>query len=175
MSIKEEVSSKEDQEAKKGFKHFGKILTVCLIVGILIITGFIIFYAINPENPYHVYTILNEDKRMEAYPINASVGEDIYFYVGLGNYLEENLIFTIRISKGDNTTILTPFGTLNGIYNYTAANFILSHERIWISNQLNMSFYETGKRIIIAELYGITAESKEFIYNVVFLRVNVTL
>jgi uncharacterized membrane protein len=174
MSIKEEESTREDQEAKKGFKHFGKILTVCLIVGILIITGFIIYYAANPESPYHTYLILNEDKKMEAYPINGSVGEDISFYVALGNYLEEDLIFTIRISKGDNTTILSPYGSLNAEYNYTTANFILGHEKIWISNQLNISFYETGKRIIIAEIYGITADSREFIYNVVFLRVNVT-
>jgi len=173
MSTKEEISPSKDQEAKKGFKHFGKILTVCLIVGILVITGFIIYYAANPESPYHTYLILNEEKKMEAYPINASVGEDISFYVALGNYLEEDLIFTIRISKGDNTTILSPLGSLNANYNYTASNFILGHERIWISNQLNLSFYETGKHIIIAELYGITAESREFIYNVVFLRVNI--
>ncbi|TXT62534.1 MAG: hypothetical protein BAJALOKI1v1_910003 [Promethearchaeota archaeon] len=174
MSSKKVTSSQESEDVKKEFKHFGKILTVCLIAGIIIITGFTIYFLYTPESPYHTYTILNEDKRMELYPTNASRGQDISFYVGLGNYLEEDLLFTIRISKGDNTTILSPYGTLNGQYNYTATNFILGHEKLWFSDQLNLSFYETGSRIIIAELYGITLESNHFIYNVAFLRINVT-
>ena len=147
MATEVEKKSQENIDEKKSFQHFGKLLTVCLIVAILIIAGFIIYYLYTPESPYHTYTILNEDKKMEAYPINASRGEDISFYLGLGNNLEEDLIFTIIISKGDNTTILSPYGTLNRDYNYTATNFILSHEKIWFSNQLNMSFYETGKKI----------------------------
>jgi uncharacterized membrane protein len=174
MSITEEAKSQENPEGKEGFKHFGKLLTVCLIAGILIITGFIIFYIVNPESPHHTYAILNEDKHMELYPTNASVGEEIPFYVALGNYLEEDLIFTVKISKGDNTTFLSPYGSLNTEFNYTASNFILAHEKVWISNRLNISFYETGKHIIIAELYGITAELQELIYNVAFIRVNIS-
>ena len=79
MSTEVKKKSAEARDDSKGFKHLGKLLTVCLIAGIVIITGFIIYYLYTPESPYHTYTILNEDKRMELYPTNASKGKIFRF------------------------------------------------------------------------------------------------
>lgn len=166
--------SEYNKELKKSFQHFDKLLTVCLLIGILIISGFIIYYLLTPEPPFTTFTILNEDKKMENYPTNATVGESIYFYVEIGNYLEREATFGVNISKGDGDTILGSDGAKNAELNYTISNITLQHNDEWSSDQLNISFYIPGNRTIIAELFERSSSGFRFI-NILYLRINITL
>ncbi|MFO7794904.1 MAG: DUF1616 domain-containing protein [Promethearchaeati archaeon] len=160
------------RKLKESFEHFDKIITICLIAGILIISGFIIYYVVNPEPPFTTVFILNEDKKMEDYPTNATIGENISFYVGIGNYLEREVTFNVNISKGDNNTILGLNGAVNAELNFSISNITLQHNEDWISEKLTISFYTGGNRTLIAQLFENTASGELFI-NIVYLRIEV--
>jgi len=160
------------RKLKESFEHFDKIITICLIAGILIISGFIIYYLVNPEPPFTTFLILNEDKKMENYPTNATIGENISFYVGIGNYLEREVTFNVNISKGDNNTILGPNGAVNAELNFSISNITLQHNEDWISEKLNISFYTGGNRTIIAQLFENTVSGELFI-DIIYLRIEV--
>ncbi|TFF97225.1 MAG: DUF1616 domain-containing protein [Promethearchaeota archaeon] len=167
------MSKIKKAETTNGFKHLSKVVTICLIAGIIIVSGFIIYYIFTPEPPYHEFFILNGEKKAENYPTNATVGEEIYFYVGIRNYLEKDLTFNISIYKGDNETDLTEWGNLNAEMNITTTNITIKNGEEWVSPKLNITFYEPGKRIIIAELYEVKASENKFL-NIVYIRLNIT-
>ena len=161
------------QDIKKSYAYFSKIVTFSLILGILVVSGFIIYLIIQPEPPYQTFSILNEEQRMEDYPTNATRGESIYFYVGVGNYLGKDLSFRVKILKGNSSTILNETGSYYAKLNYTTPDISLSNNEEWISTQLNISFYTIGERIIIAELYKITSLDEIFL-DILWLRINIT-
>ncbi len=161
------------QDIKKSYAYFNKLVTFCLITGILIVSGFIIYLVIQPEPPYQTFTILNEDQKMENYPTNATRGEPIYFYVGVGNYLERDLSFRVKILKGNSSTILNETGSYNANWTFTTPNTTIYNNAEWISPQLNISFYAIGERILIAELYEIKPIGYKFL-DILWLRINVT-
>ncbi|TKJ21156.1 MAG: hypothetical protein CEE43_10785 [Promethearchaeota archaeon Loki_b32] len=72
-----EKSNKKDSNISN--KHFEILLKVCLVIGIIIISGFIIYYIFTPEPGYVTLGILNEDRRAENYPTEASVNESVFF------------------------------------------------------------------------------------------------
>ena len=110
-----------DSILKKSFNQFNKIVTVSLIVGILIISCFIVSLIFYPEPGYLSSGILNEDQKLGDYKPNATIGEPINFYVGVDNYLGENLTFNVRILKGDRAiTIMNETGSYNAVLNHPA-------------------------------------------------------
>ena len=59
----------EKERDKTSKKQFDLIVKICLVSGIIIISGFIIYYALTPEPGYITFGILNEDREAENYAI----------------------------------------------------------------------------------------------------------
>ncbi len=160
---------------KKNYKEFENILKILLIIGIIIISGFIIYALLTPEPGYITFGVLNYNKKAENYPTNAAVNESITFYVSVGNYLNRDFSFHIEILKGNNDTILGPSPSLNATSFVNSSIITLPHSVDWISSAFNVSFSQAGmNQIIIAELWEIPSVGIRRFYDVVFLRLNIT-
>jgi uncharacterized membrane protein len=164
----------ENERAKTSNKQFGILVKICLIIGIVIISGFIIYHALTPEPGYVTFGLLNEDQEAENYPTNASISEVIFFFVTVDNYLDRDFTFSIQIKKGDDTTTMNPSSGSDGILDFTIGNFTLNHNEKWISEMLNISFSLIGEnQIIIVELHEIM-KTKAVFYDILWLRLNIT-
>ncbi|MFX0031655.1 MAG: DUF1616 domain-containing protein [Candidatus Hodarchaeota archaeon] len=151
-----------------------KIVKISVIIGILIVSGFIIYYILTPEPGFVIFGLLNSEKRAENYPIEANVGENISFYVSVQNYLNRDFTFKVEILTGDNNTILSPTEPAkNATSYYNSSQFTLKHSEGWISNMLNVSFSLPGaNQRIIVELWEISDIEKYF--DFLFLWLNIT-
>ena len=166
-------SNEENRSIKSNLKELDTILKICLIIGIVIISGFIIYFVLKPEPGFVTFGILNENQEAENYPTEASVNETISFYIIVENYLDKAFDFNIKIKKGDNNTILSSTGS-NGTLDYMI-NSSLNNKEKWISNKLNISFSQIGaNQIIIAELWQNFVSKPEEFYNILWLRLNIT-
>ncbi|MFW9783846.1 MAG: DUF1616 domain-containing protein, partial [Candidatus Heimdallarchaeota archaeon] len=155
-------------------KQFETLLKICLIIGIIIISGFIFYYVLAPEPGFITYGILNENQEAGNYPTNVTVNNPIFFYITVDNHLDRSFSFQIQIKKGDNTTIMNPSSGSDGALNYTIGNFTLNNEHSWLSGQLNVTFSNVGdNQILIAELWEIQDIEIEF-YDILWLRLNIT-
>jgi uncharacterized membrane protein len=154
-------------------KQFEKLLTVCLLIGIIVVGVFVIYYVLTPEEGFVVFGILNEDQEAENYQTNAIVGENISFFMTVENYLGRDFTFKIKVLKGDNNTVLNATGG-NGVLNFTSNEETLIHGEKWISDNSTISFWEVGEnRIIIFELWEVLQPSDR-IYDILWLRLNIT-
>ena len=164
----------EKERAKTSKKQFELLVKICLVSGIIIISGFIIYYALIPEPGYITFGILNENQEAENYPTSASVNENVSFFVTVDNYLDRDFSFNIQIKKGTVTTTMTPSNGSDGVPDFTIGNFTLNHNERWISEKLNTSFSLVGEdQIIIAELWEISKTAVEF-YDILWIRLNIT-
>ena len=170
------MNSKEGKKKiLNSYEEFDKILKILLIIGIVIVSGFIIYAVLTPEPGYCYLGILNSDKKAENYPTNAAVDENITFYISVGNYLNRDFSFHIEILKGNNDTILGPSPSLNATSFTNSSTITLPHREVWISSAFNISFSQAGtNQIIIAELWEIPSAGIRRFYDVVFLRLNIT-
>jgi uncharacterized membrane protein len=171
------MSEKSNNKNKivKDNKQFEKIVKISLLIGIFVISGFIIYYLLTPEPGFVTFGILNSDKKAENYPTNATVGENISFYISVGNYLRRDLNFQVEVLKGDNSTILTSSGAINATSYINTSINSLSHEEQWISGMLNISFSQPGfNQILIAELKEIEISLEETFIDILWLRFNIT-
>ncbi|MFX1409333.1 MAG: DUF1616 domain-containing protein [Promethearchaeota archaeon] len=157
-------------------KQFGVILTICLIIGIIVISGFIVYYIFKPEPGYITFGILNEEQKAEKYPTEASINESVSFYLTVGNYLDRDFRFLFMIKKGNSSTILTSTTGSNGSLYLTLGNFTLNPDEYNIYGEYNISFSEVGEnQIIIAELWQISKSNEIKFYNILWLRLNITV
>jgi len=155
--------------------QFDKLVKISLIIGIIVISGFIIYYLLTPEPGYVTFGILNSDKKAEDYPTNATVGENISFYISVGNYLKRDFKFQVEILKGDNNTLLTSTGSVNATSYFNTSITSLNHKMHWTSEILNISFSQPGtNQILIAELKEIEIALKETFIEIIWLRFNIT-
>jgi uncharacterized membrane protein len=164
-------------ENLKNEKQFEKLVKISIIIGILVVTGFIIYYLLTPEPGFVVLGLLNEEKKAENYPTEVKVGENVSFYVSVENYMNRDFEFRVEILLGDNDTILSstePAKNASSYYNTTQVT--LKHNEKWISEMLNVSFSQPGadQRIII-ELWEIVNSITEKFYNNLWLWLNVTV
>lgn len=172
--MNEVTKKKEENNLKESNRQFGLLLKISLIIGILIVSGFIIYYVLNPEPGYVSFGILNEDEKAENYPTSANVNETIFFYAYVGNYLNRDFSFQVKIKKGNNQTLKSPRTPSNGTLAYTIGNFTLNHNDDWTSVQLNVSFSELGEeQIIIVELWQIKNNIEEY-FNNAWMWLNIT-
>ena len=155
--------------------EFDKLLKLLLIFGIIIVAGFILYHILKPKSGYITFGILNSDMSADDYPINTSVGENISFYIFIGNHLDRDLNIRVEILTGDNNTYLALNQPSNGSsYLNITSNILKNFE--WISSLINVSFSESGiNRLIIAELWIINVNFSEIFYNSLYMRLNVTL
>jgi len=145
-----------------GNRVFDKLLKISLIIGIFVVSGFIIYYLLKPEPGYYMFGILNSEKRAENYPTNATIGENVSVYCTVGNYLNRDLSFHIKVFRGDNTTIKEPEGSINAIFLFNTSKITLNHKQAWISEQLNVSFPLSGPdQSIIVELWEMLSNNNE--------------
>ncbi|MHA2473211.1 MAG: DUF1616 domain-containing protein [Promethearchaeota archaeon] len=154
-------------------QQFEILLTICLISGIVIISGFIIYHILTPEPGYITIGILNENQEAENYPTEASINETVSFYLTVENYLEKSFEFNFQIKKGTNETIRSSAGS-NGTLQYMI-NDTLNHNEAWMSEKLNISFSQIGEnQVIIAELWQITDSGIEY-FDMLWLILNITV
>ena len=162
---------KNNKDILTNQKQFEKIVITSLIIGILIVTGFIIYYILTPEPGFVVFGLLNSEKKAENYPTEAKVNESVSFYVSVENYLNRDFTYRVEILKGDNNTILSstePAKNATSYYNTT--QITLKHSETWISEMLNVSFSQPGaNRRIIIELWEIKTSGIEKYFNNLFL------
>jgi uncharacterized membrane protein len=168
-----DIKRSEGTDLKTSNKHFETLLKVCLIAGIIIVSGFIIYYILTPEPGYTTFGILNEDQKAENYPTEAVVNETIIFYLTVGNYLDREFSFKFKILKGDNQTVLSSSGSNGSLY-LTEGNYTLNPNESKIYGGYNISFSEVAEnQIIITELWQIKNHVEEF-YDILWLRLNIT-
>ncbi len=168
-------NTKDLNSLKKNYKEFENILKILLIIGIVIISGFIIYALLTPEPGYWYLGILNSDKKAEDYPTNAAVDDNITFYISVGNYLNRDFSFRIEILQGNNDTVLGPFPSINATSYINSSTITLPHGENWISSAFNVSFSQVGtNQIIIAELWENPSVGIRRFYDVVTMKLNIT-
>ncbi|MFX1323651.1 MAG: DUF1616 domain-containing protein [Promethearchaeota archaeon] len=155
-------------------KQFETLLKICLIIGIIVISGFIFYYIFTPEPGYVTWGILNENQEAGNYPTNTTVNNPIFFYITVDNHLDKSFSFQIQVKKGDNTTLRNPSSGSDGTLNYTIGNFTLENEQSWISSQLNVTFPNIGdNQLLIAELWEIKDTEIEY-FDILWWILNIT-
>ncbi|MFO8017232.1 MAG: DUF1616 domain-containing protein [Promethearchaeia archaeon] len=165
----------EAQEDESSYQSFGQIIKISLILGIIVVSGFIIFYIVNPDPGFVGFGILNSEKKAEDYPTNITVGEDVHFYAYVENHLERPFTFIIKVLKDNKETELSSNGSKNADLNFTVKKTTLELENDWTSEQLSISYHKNGtNRLLILELWEVTGEETEEFYDIVYLRFNVT-
>lgn len=159
---------------KNSKNQFEKLVKISILIGICVVTGFIIYYGLTPEPGYVYFGVLEDGEELENYSIDAKLGEPVNFSVIVGNYLNRDYQFRVKVLKGDNNTILYP-GPSNGTLEYTFENTTITHKNTWISNIINVSFSEVGaNQLIIIELWEIISEM-EYFFDILWLRLNITI
>jgi uncharacterized membrane protein len=167
------TNDREKNDSKISEKHFEKIVKISLIIGIIIVSGFIIYYLLTPEPGYITFGILNDNQEAENYPTEAPINETISFYLKVENHLDKDLNFGFKIKKGNNDTIMSSSGS-NGTLYLTLGNFTLNPNEGQIYGEYNITFSEAGEnKIIIAELWTIENGIEAF-FNIMFMRLNIT-
>ena len=172
--MNETTKKNETQDLKISNKHFEIVLKISLIIGIIIVSGFIIYYVLTPEPGYVTFGILNENQEAQNYPTNAMVNETISFYVTVDNKMNREFSFRIEVLKGDNETIVNSSGSINALSYFNTTKMTLLDNQFWISEILNISFSQSGaNQRIIVELWEIKNEVEEF-YSNLYLWLNIT-
>jgi len=173
--MNEIIIKNKNNNLKKSNKQFELLLKISLIIGIIIVSGFIFYYLLTPEPGYVTSGVLNQDKKAENYPTKAKANESIPFYITVGNYMNQDFSFQIKIKKGNNNTLMDPNIPSNGTLDILIGNFTLIHKENWISERINISFSEPGEnQKIIVEIWQIKNKVVEF-YNKLWMWLNITL
>jgi uncharacterized membrane protein len=174
--MSEKIKTKESRELDLSKKTLEKLVKICLIFGIIVISGFIIYHILLPEQGFVSFGLLNSDKKAGNYPTNASINKDIYFYATVENYLGIDISFRLKIYQGDNQTLIRPTGVTNANLNQTTPKYMLANNQKWISDTpYNISFSQIGSnQTIVVELWQFTTGSNEKFYDILWLRLNIT-
>ena len=172
--MSEKVKNKAKPNDRNDNKHFEKLLKASLILGIIIVSGFIIYYILTPEPGYVNFGVLNSDKEAEDFPTTAHVMEDIEFFITVENYLYQDFIFRIKILKGDDNTKLGSTGSQGATSVFITSQITLNSNTKWISPKLHVSFSQVGSnQIIIVELWQITENGNEEFFDILWMRINI--
>lgn len=155
-------------------KNLVSIIRLILIVGIILTSLFIIYIVINPEPGYVSIGVLNSDKKSENYPTEVNAGDSVTLYATVGNYMGENLTFSIYVLKGDHTTQFDENSGSDGALIRKLSIVTLQHGEEWESDAQVISFLSPGSnQVVIFELWKIVNE-KETFHDVVFIRLDVS-
>ncbi|MFX0073088.1 MAG: DUF1616 domain-containing protein [Candidatus Hermodarchaeota archaeon] len=165
-------SEKIDRELSN--KQFQKLLKFSLIFGIIIVSGFITYYLLTPEQGYIGFGILNDDKEAEDYPTTARVNESVDFYITVDNYLDRDFTFKLLVFKGDENTELSSKGSKHANKTFTTVKEKLKPNKEWISEELSVSFAHNGTdQIIIVELWQYYEDNSREFWDIVWLRLTI--
>ena len=175
LSKKSKIERKDELEQQ--FKQFQKILKVLLLFGIIIVSGFIIYYVwyfnFSQEEDYVGFGVLNRRKEAEDYPTVAYTNQSVEFYVTVENQLSRDFNFKIRVYRGDSQTILSSDGSENAHYLYSTDKERLKPREDWMSDKLSVTFTVNGtNQQIIVELWEYSIDKRDF-YDILWLRIDV--
>ena len=174
MSSKER--SKSSVELEKSYKDFNKILKYLLLIGIIGVSGFLIYYILTPESGFVNFGILNSDKEAGNFPEIIDVDENVSFYLTVDNYLNREFSFRIEILKSNGSKISYPSDPLTSQSILNTSIIALGNRGSWISDLFNLSFSAPGDdQNIIAELWEIKVSVPDTFFASLYLRFNVTL
>ncbi len=173
--MSERKKKEVDVDLLKSTKRFENIVRVCILAGIIVVSGFIIYYVLLPQQSYVTFGLLNANEEAENYQTQARVGEDIDFYATVNNYLGSDFTFRLKIYKGDNNTVLTSSGSNNAVLNKTSAKVTIVNNQKWKSEKQTISFFQIGSnQTIIVELWQYTDATTEQFYDILWQRLNIT-
>ncbi|WP_371803244.1 DUF1616 domain-containing protein [Candidatus Lokiarchaeum ossiferum] len=167
----------EDPEWKDGLS-LNKITRIVLLVGIIVVSGAMVYTLTRPEEEDVLFFILNEDQVMKDYPVNASVNQNVSVHAFVENHLQRSAEFAVRVYRGNsNLTHNISIGVEHNSYatylfNYTK---ILENEVSWITPKINVSFPIAGPdQQVILELWVNTDFGWRFLPEyITFLRIEV--
>lgn len=170
----------EKVELKLENKQFQKLLKVSLLMGIIIVSGFIVYYIwyfnFSQEEDYVGFGVLNHRKEAEDYPTVAYVNQTVIFYVTVewkANVFSGDFTFKVRVYRGGNQTELSSDGSQNAERLYSTDKVTLKPNEEWESDELSVSFPQAGSnQIIIVELWEYTDDEREF-YDILWLRLKI--
>ena len=169
------VARKEQSDIEIASLQFQRLLRFSLISGILIVSGFIVYYILVPEEGYIGFGILNHDERAENYPTTGKVNQSIGFYVTVDNELDHDFTFKLIILLGNEDTKLTPDeGSKHANKTSTTEKETLKPEEHWMSDKLYASFpYNGTDQILIVELWKYNADNSREFWDILWLRIDV--
>jgi len=166
--------SPNKNELAKSNTIFEKLVKISLIIGIITVSGFITYFLLNPEPGFVTFGILNSEKEAGNYPTTANVGENISFYVSVQNKMERDFSFRVEILRGDNETILASTGSISAESYLNTSKIILSDNQFWMSEMLNISFFQPGKnQSVIAELWEIPYIGNDKFFFILYFRLEI--
>lgn len=129
-----------------------KITRIVLIIGIISVSGAIIYTLTLPEEEDLLFFVLNEDQALRDYPTNSTVDESLILYTFIQNSLGEPYNFTVNVFLCENTTIIDPQQSL---FQNPHAEFYINQSKLldnkeeWISNPFSIEFDTPGQNQII--------------------------
>jgi uncharacterized membrane protein len=74
------------ENLKVSNNHFEKLLKISLILGIIVVSGFIIYFILTPEPGFITFGILNENQEAGNYQTEAAANETVSFFLTVGNF-----------------------------------------------------------------------------------------
>jgi uncharacterized membrane protein len=173
MSTEDKQS--REKELEKNYTSFDKILRYLLIIGIIVVSGFVVYSILNPEPGYVSIGILNSDKEAGNYPVIVEVGNNVSFYLTVDNHLSRVFSFRIEILTGNTSLISRPS---NPLYTKSLLNtsiIVLETQKGWVSDRFDIAFTEPGEnQTIITELWEIIDELPGTFFTNLYLILNVT-
>ena len=180
LKILSNQNKHKDQEKKElefENKQFQKILKISLLMGIVIVSGFITYYIwyynVSQEEDYVGFGILNHRQEAEDYPTVAYVDQPIDFYVTVENELKRDFRFRVKVYRCNNQTILSSDGAENAEYLFSTDKETLKPHEDWESDKLTVSFPQAGdKQAIIVQLFEYTDSDRDF-YDILWIRLRI--
>ena len=167
-------TQKDKSELDLSYMQFQKLLRFSLIFGIIIVSGFITYYILFPEEGYIGFGILNDDERAEDYPTTAKVNQSIYFYVTVENQLDHDFTFKVIILQGDEDTKLSPEGSKHANKTSTTDKETLNPGEDWMSDKLSVSFaYNGTDQVLIVELWRYNEDNSREFWDILWLRLDI--
>ena len=172
MNIK--ATKNEKTEIELSTIQFQRLLRFSLIFGIIIVSGFIVYYVLVPEEGYVGFGILNDDKKAEDYPTTAKMNQSIYFYITVENELDHDFTFKLIILQGDEDTKLSSEGSKHANKTFTTDKEKLNPSEDWMSKKLSVSFpYNGTEQVLIVELWKYNEDNSREFWDILWLRLDI--
>jgi uncharacterized membrane protein len=167
-------TQKDKSELELSYIQFQKLLRFSLIFGIIIVSGFITYYILFPEEGYIGFGILNDDEKAEDYPTTAKINQSIEFYVTVENQLDHDFTFKVIILQGDEDTKLSPEGSKHANKTSTTDKETLNPGEDWMSDKLSVSFaYNGTDQVLIVELWRYNEDNSREFWDILWLRLDI--
>jgi len=180
--MSEDIKSKKKATIDISNKQFEKLLTVCLLVGIIVVGAFVVYYILTPEEGFVEFAVLHQDPNTgeweaENYLVNTTIGQEVNFSFEVLNFLKRDLTFRVKVLTGNGSIINNKLHSPDSgaVLNTTTENYTIPHGQSWNSVKYNITFFEIGEnQMIILELWEIIDDNQEKYWTHLWLRVNVT-